>query len=206
MISRAILLAALGLVSLPAAPVRAEREVFPCTEQALITNGAGLGRFLFRFDGTTALRDELVTAAWLDVACGWVSEDVLSVRVAPLDRAWSSASVTWTSPWHDAGGDLARAFITAEDVRSATVRLNVTEWVRSHFAGDVEDYGLLLTVDDGARGGFTPGERALFGDLPDASLIVEYRDLTGQGIEGGPRAFLARRQARIASERPDRSK
>ncbi|MEZ5063232.1 MAG: hypothetical protein R3B81_00770 [bacterium] len=187
-----------------ATSVHAETQVFPCTEQAVITSGAGLGRLLFRFDGTTVLRDELVTAAWLDVSCSNASGDALTVRMAPLDRAWSVGSVTWTSPWHDAGGDLARAFVTTEDVASSSVRLNVTEWVRSHLAGEVADYGLMLTVDDGARGGLTSNERAIFGDPPVATLTIEFRSLTAQGIEGGPRAYLARREARVAADRADR--
>jgi hypothetical protein len=204
----AIIRCALGLGAAAlgcAYPAIGNELVVSCEENAVILNGMGLSRHLFRFGDLEPIGNELVTAAWVEIPLAGPAPSPVRVRFAPLDRAWSAGTVSWTSPWHDAGGDLARAFVVTEEIGAGDaggrLRLNVTEWVRSVLEGETADHGFLLTVEDGSRGGFRAAERALLEGAGTANLRIDYRSLTAQGIEGGSRAYLARREARLAEDR-----
>jgi hypothetical protein len=167
---------AAGVLLLPGVG-RAERHVFPLAETQVIVGPESEGRVLLDFDSMDALREVIVTSAFLEVPLpSSVREQDLEVSVYALGRAWRGRGATWTSPWTRAGGDLDESYFHEVTIRAGqnagTLRLNVTQVVDEIVTEGTPSYGLVLTTPLRRGDGFTVAQRSHLGTMAGSRLVV----------------------------------
>jgi hypothetical protein len=186
-------------ILVPSAGLGAEL-VLPLSEGVVIANARGESRVLFRFDRLDALREELVTSAWVSLPLpGLVPMADVNVEIYGLATSWEGRQPTWNTPWSTPGGDIEDTdsfeVTLYEGERVRLLRLDVTHMIRGMVEGTFPENGFILTARAGGREGFTALESAVLGGLQGGKLIIDYRKLTAHGLRGGAKALLERKRA-----------
>jgi hypothetical protein len=194
-------------VALLTPPATAARITVPNAATAVISDGEGSSRVLIRPGDLAAVRGRLVTSAFLSLTLpGEPAARNIPVRIYPLTSDWSSGSVTWGSPWTEAGGDVEVAYydtgVVKAGSRATTLSLDVSPMVRAMAQGEIGEYGFLVTVPEYDGTGFRTADLATLGTLTAASLTIDYRSTTRVAVASAS-APPERAHTERPSDRPD---
>jgi len=130
-------------------------------------------RSLIQFDITTLPNGASVIASELCLvlskASGWAS----TIAVHRLDTPWAELSVSWASPWTNAGGDFNATASDNKSFIALTLGGTVTCWdvtsdVQMHHATPSSNHGWV--VKDAAEPALGNGETQFFGSRTHAEL------------------------------------
>ena len=110
----------------------------------------GSFHILLSFSGLDVL-DRTVLSARLVLPAIEVEEPI-RIQARPVSRAWSAASVSWTTPWSEPGGDVrpvVRGTSRLHPDRSSSlpISFNVSQAVRGIVNDGEGNYGFLLLPD-----------------------------------------------------------
>jgi len=176
---RTVTLALLTVVLL-AGPTWADRRAESVGEYAVIDDGEGVNRCLFKAEGLRNLDSVAISHARIsfDVS-GQMTDRALYLRICPVTRNWSAASVDWTTGWSRPGGDFEEdlAADAAIDL-SRTGRkavFDVTPIVKEWLESGQEFYGFILTTQVRDGDGVRTEDLSRLSGLQNASLEVNYR-------------------------------
>ncbi len=179
-----------SLVILTGAPaVQAAKTIHTIAESRTIENEGGEARILLDFDGLEELVGRWVVSAFLSIPLAESNlSSELQFQVCSVSTEWRGRGATWTTPGERAGGDFdaQSPYLTVEEGTSTgSVRVNVTDEVRSMIHGVHPFHGLAVTVPAWRGEGLTSSERTLLGSWSQATLVVST-------VGTGPREALQR--------------
>jgi hypothetical protein len=130
-------------------------------------------RALLTFDVTDAIMDSEIEYAKLVLPYALVSPNV-DLEIHSISTSWTIGSVSWNSPWHDAGGDYAPVPHAVSHLHPGQPEgkeyfIDVTEHLRELQTGQ-ENHGFIImpTVENGQ--GFDASIRELL--EPAGSLMI----------------------------------
>jgi hypothetical protein len=184
----AIFLVGLALL-LPQAS-SAARLTYEVAEVHVILNEEQQGRVLLDFEPLLGLDGKWISSAFLQLPLsGLAPENDLEVQPFAATTSWRGRNATWTTPWEHPGGDLESSSpaTSIEGGRAeSTLRINVSDEIRSMVSGERPAYGLALSVP-AWRGeeGFTNSERTVLGSLEGATLVVTYTNSLPRAVLEG---------------------
>jgi len=183
--------------TVPIPPETAEPTEVEISSIDVITSPSGESRILLKPGDLSRFRAELVLNAVLEIRLSGIAPiEPLDVRIEPLTHDWTDGTATWTSPWIAPGGDVDAAYgLTArieKDLTGQVLYADVSEILRGWADSELTEDGFLLSVPPVKGLGFDSEEMSVLGESLLVKLIVDYRKITGLGIEGGS-AFLRRR-------------
>jgi len=173
------LAAVVGLALIVPQVSSAARLTYHLAEVHVILNEEQQGRILLDFEPLLGLDGKWISSAFLRLPLsGLAPEDELEIQPYAVTTAWRGRSATWTRPWQHPGGDFdaSSPAISIEGGRAETsLRINVSDEIRSMVSGEKPAYGLALSVP-AWRGeeGFTAAQRTVLGSLEGATLVVTY--------------------------------
>ena len=153
----------------------------------VIQNEEQQGRVLLDFEPLFGLDGKWISSAFLHLPLsGLVPEDDLEIQPFAVTTAWRGRNPTWTTPWEHPGGDFESSSPATSIERGraeTTLRINVSDEVRSMVSGEKPAYGLALSVP-AWRGeeGFTAAQRAVLGSLEGATLVVTYTNSVPRAV------------------------
>ena len=175
-------LPALLVGALLVGPTWADRNAEHVGDYAVIDNGEGVHRCLFKVDGLGNLQSVAISHAQLEFDIpGQVVDRRLHLRICPVTTPWSAASVDWTNGWRHPGGDfdadlscLARIDLSRTG-RKAVFDLTpiLKEWLESGAEFD----GFILTTQERDGEGLGGDDLSRLTGLQNASLTVSYRNV-----------------------------
>jgi hypothetical protein len=104
-------------------------------------------------------------------------EDDLVLIVVPVAAEWNPATVSWTTPWSEEGGDCVWSRAMAYPVKSGfsgTLEGELFNVVEEWWKGELENHGLMVTKADLAEYSLGAEVSALGTVLGSAEIVVEY--------------------------------
>jgi hypothetical protein len=172
-------------VSLNAADAHAAGVRGAVRDVAVIQDGAGSARILFRASSTISdLSEAIVSKAHLAITTTGAAEArALRVRVYSVTTVgWNSLGATWTG-WSGPGGDYDEELFASAELDfargGATATFDVTAILKEVLESGMTADGFLLTVDPADGTGIASGDLTRFGTLSTATLDVQYRKVPG---------------------------
>ena len=165
-----------------ASTVFAEGRVGTLSDVAVIQNGHGFARVLFRAGGLADLGNVAISGATLRISTVGVPQNrAFELRVHPVTRAWNPASVEWTRGWTRPGGDFDDELLSMArlDLRggAAEVAFDVTGLMKEILESGMDAHGFILTVAPEEGVGLRLEDLPRFAGLATASLDVRYRKM-----------------------------
>ena len=155
------------------------------SEVAVISNEEGEFRILFKLEAIDIPDSCRIDFATI-VLPRLVNSPEVAFEVCAVTEPWSAATVSWTGPWSNDGGDLSDACLASWVIHPGVDGpghfIDVTESVRSAHEG-AADYGLIIKPVAGSRTGFDENLKPLFAKLGDLKVMVLYR---GRDSRRGP--------------------
>jgi hypothetical protein len=168
--------------------------VLTTSELAMISNPEDplAKRVLAKYGIPECLRSAEVIYAQLEGAVNstlGADQVTIGVQAAPLVEDWSAATVTWSAPWREPGGDAefagARGFLVRQGPHQ--VRMDVTKVVKQWASGTRQNYGLMIRMSPHSSGHISlPG--SIDGDgraLPGPTIRVWYLPQSEPGQHAG---------------------
>ena len=185
-------LPALLAAVLLAGPTWADRNGGHVGEYAVIDNGEGIHRCLFKVDGLGNLQSVAISHAQLEFDIpGQVVDRRLHLRICPVTTPWSPASVDWTSGWRQPGGDFdADLACPARIDLSRTGRkavFDLTPILKEWLESQAEFDGFILTTQERDGEGLGGDDLNRLTGLQNASVSVSYRKvlrMPGRRVRG----------------------
>lgn len=159
---------------------------------AVIENGEGATRVLFRAGGLEELGDIAISRATLTVPVAGLAEDrVLELWIHPVTSAWDPSSVEWERGWSRPGGDFDDELLSIArlDLRSAAtdVTFDVTSLMKEIVESEMQADGFILTVAPHDGIGIRTEDLPRFADLASAEVEVSYRSVPSAPRRQGSR-------------------
>lgn len=114
-------------------------------------------RVLFKVSLPEVLTGKRVDFAELSFGISSLPGPYLEIEVYPLSRSWESNSVTWTSPWQNAGGDFDDSDLNLVAItrgESPRGHADATEIVSSWVNGERTNHGIILVCSKEFPGNF----------------------------------------------------
>jgi hypothetical protein len=138
-------------------------------------------RVVLKVSDLSFLTDQLVRWASLEIPLPQRTIDRdLELFVYPVARSWDAATVSWTTPWQNPGGDWSEDALGHSRIRAGrtatSLRFDVSGIVRAVAEGREANLGFILLPggdSDGRR--FVGNERLMLAALSNATLRVSYR-------------------------------
>jgi hypothetical protein len=158
----------------------AEGRTASLYDVAVIENGQGAARVLFRAGGIEGLENVAISRATLTVAAAGQPEDrALEFWIHPVTRPWDPASVKWERGWSRPGGDFDDELLSIArlDLRAdaSEVAFDVTGLMKEIVEAGMEAHGFILTLAPADGVGIRVEDLSRLGSLADAALEIEYR-------------------------------
>jgi hypothetical protein len=157
--TRSIGIALMCVLALWLSSSHAEKTTVTLTSYAVITpeGHSEPARVLFKVSLPDSLRGTRIDFAELSFDFSSLSGPYKEIEVYPLTRSWESQSVSWASPWQNAGGDfddsdLVLVAITGE--QSFKGHADVTDIISSWINGHRTNYGMILVCSKEFPGNF----------------------------------------------------
>jgi hypothetical protein len=114
-------------------------------------------RVLFGVNLPNAVSGKRIDFAELSFGISSLPGPYLEIEVYPLSRSWTSNSVTWASPWQNAGGDFDDSDLNLVAItggESPRGHADVTEIVSSWVNGERSNHGIILVCSKEFPGNF----------------------------------------------------
>ena len=161
-------------------PTWADRNGGHVGEYAVIDNGEGIHRCLFKAEGLGNLQSVAISHAQLEFDIpGQVVDRRLHLRICPVTTPWSPASVDWTSGWRHPGGDfdadlscLARIDLSRTGRKAV---FDLTPILREWLDSGAQYQGFILTTQERDGEGIEGDDMSRLEGLQNASVTVSYR-------------------------------
>jgi hypothetical protein len=149
---------------------------------AVIENGEGAARILFRGGGFEALANVAISRATLTVPVEGLAEDrAIELGIHAVTRAWDPSTVEWRSGWSRPGGDFDDELLSVArlDLRggASEMAFDVTALLKEIVESGREAHGFILTVTPADGVGLRVEDLPRFAGLANAALEVKYRAL-----------------------------
>jgi hypothetical protein len=162
-----------------ASSVSADRRQHTIEDYAVMEDGSGSCRLLFRLDGVEPDEEVVVARARLSfVMSGQPAARSLRLCLCPVTSQWAPGTVSWQG-WRTPGGDYDEELVAFADVdlaQGATeIFFDVTPTIREIVQSGRSLHGFLLSVRPEEGVGLAVGDATRFSGLPQGSLELSYR-------------------------------
>jgi len=171
----------LALLLLVSGSALADRRADSPSEYAVIQNGEGVYRLLFKVDELEGLGESAaISHAELSFdLTGTTAERTVYLSLCPVTTSWSAASVGWDTGWTRPGGDFDRGLSSRATVDlsrgGGRAIFDVTPIVKEWLEQGAEYHGFLLTAQPRDGEGLRGEDVTRLSGLANASLDVRYR-------------------------------
>jgi len=147
---------------------------------ATITDENGVGRMLFRLDGSIEASTVAIERAILDVSLSGESENRgFRLQIHPVTREWNRASVDWTTGWTRPGGDFEDDLYGRAQVHfgqgATRGTFDLTTALKEVVEAGMEADGFILTLSPVEGHGIPADALDRFADLEDATVKIRYK-------------------------------
>lgn len=170
---------ALVSVFLLSSLVTADRSRSLVEDVAVIQNGEGAARVLFRSPETLARDGIAIRRATLTIPISGPSEArALHFEIHPVTANWDPRNVDWTTGWSRPGGDFDDQLLALTRVEldrgATTATLDVTFLVKEIVQAGMTADGFILTVVPQDGDGIRTEDLPRLAGLAEAALAVSY--------------------------------
>jgi hypothetical protein len=157
----------------------ADRATSSVTDVAVIQNGEGAARVLFRCPEMIAADGIAIRRATLTIPVVGLGEArALHLQLHPVTANWNARAVDWTTSWSRPGGDFDDELYTRTRVDLAsgatTASLDVTMLVKEIVEAGMTADGFILSVVPHEGEGIRVEDLPRLAALAGASLAVSY--------------------------------
>jgi hypothetical protein len=157
----------------------ADRNTCPVADVAVIQNGEGAARVLFRCPEMLATDGVAIRRATLTIPFVGLGEArSLNLQLHPVTANWNPLTVDWTTSWTRAGGDFDDELYARTRVDLArgatTATLDVTTIVKELVDAGMSADGFILSVVPHEGDGIRVADLARLAGLAGATLDLSY--------------------------------
>lgn len=160
--------------------------VVPVGNMAVLNNGAGAARVVFRPGAIELPENIAIGKATLSFSLPSIGEaKAVRVRLHPVTTAWTAGLVTWSAGWSQPGGDFDLDLAADTEIiigAGGQASFDVTGILQEIEAGYFAD-GFILTVPQEEGIGLNVSDLPAFAAVGSATVNVFYRSISERQID-----------------------